>query len=52
MKDLADLITDTNLYMNGNNLANLNAVLLKEIGLYCTNLLRVSSLIILKQIKK
>ena len=47
MKDLADLITDTNLYMKGNNLANLNAVLLKEISLYCTNLLRVSTLILI-----
>ena len=42
MKDLSDLITETNLYMKENTEDNLNAVLLKDIGLYCTNMLRVS----------
>lgn len=41
MKDIADLITETNLYMKNNSSNNLNAVLLKEIALYCTNLFRV-----------
>ncbi len=47
MKDISDLITETNSYMKNNSLASLNAVLLKEIGIYCTSMLRVSKLVFL-----
>lgn len=50
MKELADLITDTNLYMNNNNVASLNPLILKEIGVYATTILRVTVLFLVKKL--